>query len=249
VTINGNDIQNINNVSASTTVSARSGQTVVFAGLIETTKSTDVRGIPFLSGIPVLGHLFKFTQDVERRRELLIVLTPHVIRGDDDIDRIRMAESERMSWCLTDVMALYGCVGLGAREGAWCDCETEVPMIFPDANPTGAELIPPPMPAINENSSSAMPPPGRTSLGRSRELEPSAPGDAGHATPGPMPAPAIANTGFHTPPPADSYPGAMLGYQGVNQVPPAPPAGPPLPNAAPLAHDPYTAARRLPQPP
>jgi len=249
VTIGDNVIRNINNVTASTTVSARSGQTVVFAGLIETTKSQDVRGIPFLSGIPVLGNLFKFTQDVEKRRELLIVLTPHVIRGEDDIDRIRMAESERMSWCLADVMALYGNVGFAAREGAWCDCETEIPLIFPDANPTGAEITPSPMPRIDENSNSGLPPPGHTSMGRIRELEPSAPLDIPPATSGPTPAQPIANTGFYGPPPAGGYPGAMLGYQGMPHGPPAPLAGPPLPGAMPMTNEPYTPARRLPQAP
>ena len=60
VTINGNKIQNINNVTAETTVSARSGQTIVFAGLIETTKETTLRGIPFISDIPVIGRLFEY---------------------------------------------------------------------------------------------------------------------------------------------------------------------------------------------
>ena len=224
VTINNNNIQNINNVTASTTVSARSGQTVVFAGLIETTTTTDVRGIPFLSGIPILGHLFKYTQDREQRRELLIVLTPHVIRAEHDIDRIRMAESERMSWCLTDVMALYGPVGFAARQGEWCDCETEIPLIFPDANPTGALIMPSPMPMVDENLDQRLPPPGSAGIPRFQLLEPSAPSHGPHPMPGP--AHPVANASFDAPPSAEGYPGVTLGYPGPYQASPAPTAQP-----------------------
>ena len=75
---------NINKAQAQTTISARSGQTIVFAGLIQTSKANVVRGIPFLSDVPVLGPLFQFTKEEETRKELLVILTPHVIRSDDD---------------------------------------------------------------------------------------------------------------------------------------------------------------------
>lgn len=233
VNINGNNIQNINNVTASTTVSARSGQTVVFAGLIETTKSTDVRGIPFLSDIPILGGLFEYTQDSDVRRELLIILTPHVVKSDDDIDCIRMAESERMSWCLADVVSLYGDVGLSSRPGNWCDCDTEVPMIFPDANPTGTiEMMPSPMPAAGDDPAAILPDPGDASTRRVRELEPSQP-----AAPAVAPVEPISNMGYQTAPSGEPYPGVALGFDGASQTP------------QPAARDPYNTARRLPQTP
>jgi type II secretory pathway component GspD/PulD (secretin) len=236
---------NIDKAQAQTTISARSGQTIVFAGLIQTSKAQVVRGIPFLSGVPVVGPLFQFRREEDTRKELVIILTPHLIHDDDDIDRIRMAESERISWCLADVMSLYGDVGFAARPGAWCDCETEVPLIFPDANPTGAELQPMPMPAGDGPSNSVLPPPDQANAGHSRVLEPSAPLAAPPAAPVPGPVQPIANTGFSDGPPAPgSYPGASLGYQ-----PPAPPAETPLPGAAPLTQNPYTPARRLPQVP
>jgi hypothetical protein len=246
VSINGNQIRNINNVTASTTVSARTGQTIVFAGLIETTKETTVRGIPFISDIPVVGRLFEYESNRDLRRELLVILTPHVIRGENDIDPVRLAESERMSWCLADVMSLYGDVGLSARPGDWCDCRTEVPCIFPDANPTGIESVPAPMPAAGYEPGSVLPAPGQPGTGQMRAIEPTAP--AGSAvTP---PAEPVSNMSYQTPSSGGPYPGAVLRFDGANQMPQAPPAGPYVPGSQqPAAGDPYTTARRLPQGP
>jgi len=244
VTINGNVIPNINNVTASTTISARSGQTVVFAGLIETSKSHAVRGIPFISDIPVLGRLFESTTESDVRRELLIILTPHIIRSDDDVDKIRYAESERMSWCLSDVMSLYGAVGLSARPGDWCTCVSDVPTIFPDANPTGIETAPAPLSGHEGQISPLLPEPGHSSRRRTRELEPSEP--APNAVPAAEP---VSNTGYQPWPPTAGYPGAPARYEGTTPAPqdravvpysPSRPAGEP---------DPYTRARRLPPAP
>ncbi|MCL4207670.1 MAG: hypothetical protein KJ000_34740 [Pirellulaceae bacterium] len=132
---------NIDIINASTTVSARSGQTVVFAGLITTTKADVRRGIPWLSDLPVVGPMFAFRNKVDRRSELLIVLTPRVIHGNEDqeIDWIKYAETERMSWCLADVAQMYDTNGMTARPGLWCDCPDMV-TIYPDTCPTGMPL-------------------------------------------------------------------------------------------------------------
>lgn len=187
---------NIDKVTAQTTISARSGQTIVFAGLIQTNKGNVVRGIPFLSDIPVVGPLFEFRKETETRSELLIIMTPHVVRSDDDLDRIKTAESERMSWCLADAMSLYGDVGLSARPGAWCDCDTEVPLIFPDANPTGIVPEPAPLPMGPGEPASVLPAPAPGDAGQTRTLEPSAP--AGDTV---VPAQPIADTSYQALPP------------------------------------------------
>lgn len=231
---------NINKAQATTTISARSGQTTMFAGLIQTTKGNIVRGIPFLSDVPVVGPLFQFTQESETRKELLIILTPHIIRDNEDLDRIRLAESERMSWCLADVVSLYGDVGLSARPGDWCGCQTDVPTIFPDANPTGIDLLPAELPPGDGQIQPMPPAPGPAGVRPPAELEPSPP----PAGPAPAPEP-VSNTGYRSWPPAAGYPGAMLRYDGTGQSPPAQPAGPYPPGGP----DPYTSARRLPQGP
>jgi type II secretory pathway component GspD/PulD (secretin) len=155
VTVNENEIPNIASVTSQTTISARSGQTVVFAGLIETTRELETRGIPVLSDIPYLGKLFEFNSEKETRRELLIVMTPYVVHSDDDLQMIRQSESERMSWCVADVADVYGNVGFSARPGCWCKshpckCWNQrhpAPVIYPDLNPTGLPVAPPASPS------------------------------------------------------------------------------------------------------
>lgn len=235
---------NIDKVQAQTTISARSGQTIVFAGLIQTDKANIERGVPFLSDIPVVGRLFQFVQESETRRELMIIMTPQVVNVDEDLDRIKLAESERMSWCLADVVSLYGDVGFSSRPGDWCGCLTDVPTIFPDANPTGAEPVPTPLPA-GEGQMQPLPPAPSPASGRPAGiLEPSPP-PAGTA---PAPEP-VSHTGYQPWPPAMGYPGATLRYDGSGQTPQGPPLDPYQPGMPPAAGDPYTSARRLPQDP
>ena len=63
------------------TVAIQSGETVTLGGLIrdETTKNTS--GLPFLSDLPVVGFLFGTRQNDRDRTELLILITPRVVRN------------------------------------------------------------------------------------------------------------------------------------------------------------------------
>ncbi len=74
----------INKMEATTTLVAQDGETIVIGGLIreDVIKSKD--GIPFLSKIPILGNLFGNTSDSTTRAELIILLTPHVIKSVQD---------------------------------------------------------------------------------------------------------------------------------------------------------------------
>jgi general secretion pathway protein D len=68
----------------STSLVAQDGQTIVLGGLIDETSSKGRSGIPFLSKIPILGYLFGSTIDDTTRTELIILLTPHVIRNQQE---------------------------------------------------------------------------------------------------------------------------------------------------------------------
>ncbi len=98
----------INATEAQTTILSRSGQTVVFSGLIQESKAHAERGIPILSDLPVVGPLFKFESDVASRTELLIIMTPYLVDADEVIDSQNADEMERMHWCLSDVAEIYG---------------------------------------------------------------------------------------------------------------------------------------------
>ena len=68
----------------SSTVAINSGETVALGGLIRDIDDNSVSGVPVISEIPVLGNLFKTTSDVVRRTELLVLLTPRVVRDRVD---------------------------------------------------------------------------------------------------------------------------------------------------------------------
>jgi len=63
-----------------TTVVVQSGETIVIGGLIGETKRETRSGIPFLMDIPVLGQLFRASSDESDRTELIILITPYVVR-------------------------------------------------------------------------------------------------------------------------------------------------------------------------
>ncbi len=133
---------------AQTTVSASDKETIVLGGLITKENEVIKRRVPFLSDIPVVGHLFRYDGEQSRRSELLIFLTPHVVRSPEDLERIKQTEAARMSWCLADVHEIHGPTGL--YEDANGDClmgDGEV--IYPDTNPEGrrpGEFSPAPVP-------------------------------------------------------------------------------------------------------
>jgi len=65
---------------ATTKVTISEGQTVVIGGLITETEKETAYQVPILGDIPILGYLFKKKETQKRKLELLIFLTPHVIR-------------------------------------------------------------------------------------------------------------------------------------------------------------------------
>jgi hypothetical protein len=107
----------INTTLAQTTVSARSGQTVVIGGLITERDQEINRRVPFLSGIPILGDFFRYDQDTDTRTELMVIMTPYIVRTDQDINCINQMETERMSWCLSDVFRVHGCFNTTGCQG------------------------------------------------------------------------------------------------------------------------------------
>ncbi|MBM4112490.1 MAG: type II secretion system protein GspD, partial [Phycisphaerae bacterium] len=68
---------------ANTTVTVKDGQTVVIGGLIQDRFERIDKKIPFLGDIPLLGLLFSNKSESVQKTELLIVLTPHVVRSPD----------------------------------------------------------------------------------------------------------------------------------------------------------------------
>jgi type II secretory pathway component HofQ len=65
-----------------------SGDTGVIGGIYDTSRTTTVSGVPLLSDIPILGALFRSTQTVENQTELLIMVTPTIVSGRSNEERM-----------------------------------------------------------------------------------------------------------------------------------------------------------------
>lgn len=64
-----------------TTVAVESGETVVLGGLVRDGAEAGESGVPVLKDVPLPGNLFKTTERGSRRTELLVLITPHVVRN------------------------------------------------------------------------------------------------------------------------------------------------------------------------
>jgi general secretion pathway protein D len=74
--------------SVKTTVSVRDQNTVVIGGLQRDQQLNNESKVPILGEIPILGYLFRDTNKTRERRNLLLLITPHVIEGPEDFSNI-----------------------------------------------------------------------------------------------------------------------------------------------------------------
>ncbi len=73
---------------ASTFTVAQDGQTLVLGGLIQENKGQTRSGLPFLSQIPILGYLFGYTDNTFNRSEIILLLTPRVVRNQKEAENL-----------------------------------------------------------------------------------------------------------------------------------------------------------------
>ncbi len=81
--------------SASTTINVKDGQTIVIGGLISDSLNAQESRVPFLAQIPVLGALFRQSTRNKSKINLLIFLTPHIIKDEADAAEVSVAERDR----------------------------------------------------------------------------------------------------------------------------------------------------------
>ena len=77
-----NNIPNQQTAELTTNVMVPDGATLVIGGLMEDEDDFQMQGLPGLSRMPVLGYLFGARQKTEGRRELVVLLTPHIWSPD-----------------------------------------------------------------------------------------------------------------------------------------------------------------------
>jgi general secretion pathway protein D len=85
-----------NTREAETTLVVQNGETVIIGGIIDDNIDHSRSGIPYLMDIPVLGRAFRTEADISRRTELLIVITPYVIRTFAEARNVTEAFTQSM---------------------------------------------------------------------------------------------------------------------------------------------------------
>ena len=82
-----------------TSILVGDNQTAVLGGLIAATDTQVETKVPLLGDLPVVGALFRSTRTVDRRTNLLVFLTPHIVDGPDDLIEIqKVKEAQRQAF-------------------------------------------------------------------------------------------------------------------------------------------------------
>jgi pilus assembly protein CpaC len=83
IILSGFRIPALNTRRAETDVELRDGQSFAIAGLMNNTSQTDSQAIPILGKLPIIGPLFRSKADKNEQTELLVIVTPHLVRPLD----------------------------------------------------------------------------------------------------------------------------------------------------------------------
>ena len=105
VTQTANDLQGytsfnapiVNQRQAETTVNVKDTETVILGGIIRKTVTANTNKVPLLGDIPILGNLFKSTSNESHRTELLVLLTPRIVRNAEDAKKLRQDTQVELS--------------------------------------------------------------------------------------------------------------------------------------------------------
>lgn len=133
--------------NTSTTLRVRDGETNVLAGLIQKDERRSNTGVPGLNEVPVLNKLFGASQDTDTRTEIVLLVTPHVVRN---IDVPGIGLQEFLSG--TDAAVGAAPIQLGAPARALGAPPTPAPM-------QGAAPLPSPAPTPQQPTPQQAPPP------------------------------------------------------------------------------------------
>lgn len=217
--------------SVKTKVVVKDQSTIVIGGLVQDKAVTVVTKVPLLGDIPVLGWLFRDTQTTKTKSNLLLLITPYIIRDQSDFRRIL----ERKQREQRELYELY----YGKK---------------PDFILAEKSTRPGPLTRIREQvalenqkvENGGPGAPGERTVKAPGAQAPAAPAPAAPAAPGQRPAPAAPAAPGPSPTPARPPPAAPAAAAGAAPAAAAPPTAPPA--AAPPATSPAPAPAPAAQP-
>ena len=105
---NGQTSTSLNIQHLETTVSAYDGDTIVLGGMITKSDERVENKIPWVGDLPGIGALFRYRLEERKKTELVIIMTPHIVRNREEAQQMIAEESRRIDWRLPDIMRVHG---------------------------------------------------------------------------------------------------------------------------------------------
>jgi general secretion pathway protein D len=81
--------------SAQTVVTVKNRSTIVIGGLLQNSSSVSESKIPFLGDLPLIGWLFRYSNKSKDKTDLMIFLTPYIVKDQSDIAQINLLKEEQ----------------------------------------------------------------------------------------------------------------------------------------------------------
>jgi general secretion pathway protein D len=177
----------IDTTNAQTSVIVRTGQTIVLGGMITSSNTLEERKVPLLGDIPILGQLFRADFKRTRRTELLIFLTPRIIRNEEEAEMIKEIETQRINFIECQAESIHGPLfGVPGEDFGGFPTSTNVgpmtspanrslemnytpavtPESLPDTGRPSRVIPPPPEPDSSLDEPTLAPPAGRSGARR-----------------------------------------------------------------------------------
>jgi general secretion pathway protein D len=85
------------NRNAQTSVMVNDGQTIVIGGIIKDNCTRTENAVPVISRIPLIGDLFKSHDYENTKSELMVFLTPHILRTEESVDQVTATQRGKLS--------------------------------------------------------------------------------------------------------------------------------------------------------
>ena len=96
VTISGTTIPSLITRNAQTTVELRDGQSFAIAGLLQSSNQRQIAQLPWIGSVPVLGALFRSSTYKNKELDLVIIVTPHLVRPATPTDHLASPLDQRL---------------------------------------------------------------------------------------------------------------------------------------------------------
>jgi general secretion pathway protein D len=152
----------VNQREAQTTASVKDGETIVLGGIINNTLTSTKNKVPLLGDLPVLGSLFRSNNTVNSKTELLVFMTPHVVRDPDEARALREKTEAQLGRTTQQMIPQSASVQAPAPKPASVAASPTTPVVI--TNATVTVTTPSPSPTAPVQSTTVTLPPSSVTV-------------------------------------------------------------------------------------